>query len=333
MKKKRVTTVIVGFVIIFAVLAFFFLKKPTPPGKVEKLRMGVYAGPVSALAYVAQQQGFFKRHGIDLTIENYQTGRHAVEDLVAGKVDVATASEFILAILGFKSQDLRAIGTISGTSHIEVVARKDRGIRKPDDLRGKRIGVSKGTASEFFLDAFLSFNGIRLTEIVEIPLKPAEMVAALSEGKIDAASWIPPFIDEMKRNLAHNAISWSTQGGQDYYVLLITREELIKNGPHVINGLLKGVLEAEAFLKKNEKEARSIVERILNLDYEVVKGDWSKARFQVRLDQDLLTLMEDEARWAIRNKLVDSTRAPNYFTFLYLEGLEKIKPGAVSVIH
>ncbi len=56
----------------------------------------------------------------------------------------------------------------------------------------------------------------------------------------------------MKKNLAHNAISWPTQGGQDYYFLLMTREELIKTRPQVINGLLKGVLEAEVFVKKQE---------------------------------------------------------------------------------
>ena len=50
----------------------------------------------------------------------------------------------------------------------------------------------------------------------------------------------------------------------------------------------------------------------------------------VRLDQDLLTLMEDEERWAIRNKLVDAKKIPDYSVFLDLEGLRKIKPEAVG---
>ncbi len=210
--KARFLTILL-VLILFGVASLFFLKNLRSPEKIEKLRIGAYAGPISALVYVAQQQGFFKRHGLDLTIENYQTGALAVEDLVAGKVDVATAAEFVLALQGFKRQDLRTIGTVSASDNCEVIARRDRGIGKPDDLRGKRVGVSKGTGSEFFLNVFLSFNGIRPTQIVEVPLKPAEMVAALSEGRIDAASWVPPFTDEMNKKLAHNAISWSTQGG------------------------------------------------------------------------------------------------------------------------
>ena len=81
-----------------------------------------------------------------------------MNDLLADKVDVATATGFVLALQGFKRSDLRAIGTISSSDNVEVVARRDRGIKNPEDLRGKRIGVSKGTVNEFFLTAFLSLQ-------------------------------------------------------------------------------------------------------------------------------------------------------------------------------
>jgi NitT/TauT family transport system substrate-binding protein len=51
----------------------------------------------------------------------------------------------------------------------------------------------------------------------------------------------------------------------------------------------------------------------------------------VRLDQELLTLMEDEGRWAVRNKLAEAEKIPDYSTFLYAGGLKKIKPEAVGV--
>jgi NitT/TauT family transport system substrate-binding protein len=166
-----------------------------------------------------------------------------------------------------------------------------------------------------------------------VDLKPADLVAALSEGKIDAASCFPPFSDTMKKNLAGNAISWPIQGGQDYHLVLIVRDEFIKTRPLAVDGLLKGVIEAEDFLKKDEDGAQHIVGRALGLDHGSVANTWAKTRFRVRLDQSLLTLLEDEGRWAIRNKLVDGKKVPNYFNSLYLEGLNKIKPEAVGVIH
>ncbi len=332
MDNTRYQLLLLGSIILVG-LSLFSCGRPASPEKTEKVRIGVFADSVCALVYVAQQQGFFKRHGLDLTVENYQAGAYAVSDLQARKVDVATAAGFVLALKGFKANDLRAISTISSSDNVEVVARRDRGIEKPEDLRGKQIGMTKGTIAEFFLSTFLSFRGILPSEIRTVDFKPSEIVTALSEGKIDAACGFPPFTDTMKKVLAGNGVFWPAQGGQDYYFLLITREELTKTRPRVVSGLLEGVLEAEAFLRKHEKEAQSIVERTLGLDHNTVLNTWAKTHFRVRLDQALLTLMEDESRWAIQNKLVEAKKVPNYLPFLYLEGLGRLRPDAIGVVH
>jgi NitT/TauT family transport system substrate-binding protein len=136
----------------------------------------------------------------------------------------------------------------------------------------------------------------------------------------------------MRKNLSGNSVSWPIQGGQDYHLVLIVRDELIKTRPLAVTGLLKGVIEAEEFLRRNESEAQRIVERALSLDRKSVLSTWSKTRFRVRLDQSLLTLLEDEGRWAIRNQMVAGEKVPNYLNFLYLDGLGKIKPDVVTVI-
>ena len=318
---------------ILAALSLSSCTKPTVPEKAEKLRIAIYPDTVSALIYIAKEQGIFKRHGLDVSLEDYQTGVFAVNGLIAGKADAATATEFVLAIQGFKRQDLRVIAAISFSDSMEVVARRDRGIKNPEDLKGKIVGVPKTTIAEFFLNTFLSLRGIFPGEVRMADLKPADLVSGLTEGKIDAAACFPPFSDTMKKTLAQNAISWPIQGGQDYHLVLIIRDELIKNRPLAVTGLLKGVIETEDFLRKDEDGAQRVAERALGLDHESIARNWSKTRFRVRLDQSLLTLLEDEGRWAIRNKLVDGQKVPNYLNLLYLDGLEKLKPDAVTVIH
>jgi len=333
MKNKTRNRLLFARVILFATMIIASCAKSPLPEKAEKVRMGLRDSPVSALVYIARQQEGFKRHGVDLSIENYQAGAFAVNDLMAGKVDVITAAETVLALQGFKNGDLRTIASISSTNNTEVIARKDRGIAKPEDLRRKRIGVVKGNVTEFFLYAFLSFHGIPPGEIETVDIKPAEMAAAIVQGKIDAASCFPPFSDTIKNSLGRNGVSWSAQGGQDYYVLLLARAGWIKTHSHAVEGLLKGMLEAEELMKKDEAQAQAIVERALGVDHETVLNTWTKTQFAVRLDQSLLTLLEDEGRWAIRNRLVEGQKIPNYLNFLYVDGLSKIKPDAVSVIH
>jgi NitT/TauT family transport system substrate-binding protein len=328
---KKILKPLAVIIILLSVLCFLLLRKPPAPEKVEKVRIGLLPDSVSALLYIAQQQGLFERLGLDVEFENYQAGAFAVNDLLADKIDIATATEFVLAVQGFKREDLRAIGTISSSETIEVVARRDRGIAKPEDLKRKTIASSKGTATDFFLSTFLSFHNIHPEEVRTIDVKPSEVLTALSEGNIDGAVSFSPYSGAIKKKLSGKILSWPAQGGRDFYYLLITREDLVKTRPRVITGLLKAVLEAETFLKKHEREAQGIVTSILGVDQEALKSTWSKTRFRVRLDQDLLTLMEDEGRWAIRNKLVDAEKIPDYSAFLHPEGLRKIKPEAVGV--
>jgi ABC-type nitrate/sulfonate/bicarbonate transport system substrate-binding protein len=326
------SVMLASVVSLLAALSLSSCTKPSAPEKAEKVRIAIYPDTVSALIYIARDQGFFKRHGLDVSFEDYQTGVFAVNGLIAGKADAATATEFVLAIQGFQRQDLRGIAAVSFSDSMEVIARRDREIKNPEDLRGKIVGAPKNTIAEFFLNAFLSLKGVLPGEVRMVDLKPTDLVPALSEGKIDAASCFPPFSDTMKKNLARNAVSWPIQGGQDYHLVLIIRDELIKTRPLVVTSLLKGALDAGDFLGKNEGEAQSIVERALGLDHESVVKTWAKTRFRVRLDQALLTLIEDEGRWAIRNKMVAGPKVPNYLNFLYLDGLEKINPDLVTVI-
>ena len=52
----------------------------------------------------------------------------------------------------------------------------------------------------------------------------------------------------------------------------------------------------------------------------------------VSLEQQLLLTLEDEARWTISEGLADKKEVPNYLDFIYLEGLEAVKPEAVTIL-
>jgi NitT/TauT family transport system substrate-binding protein len=301
------------------------------PEKVEKIRIGLLPDSVCALLYIAGEQGFFKRNGLDVSLENYQAGVFAVNGLLEGKADAATATEFVLAIRGFKRQDLRVVAAISSSDSIEVVARNDRGIGKPADLKGKLVGDSRGTATSFYLSSFLSLNNIRSNAIRRIDIKPVEMAAALLDGKVDAAVSFSPHLDKIKKALGSKSISWPAQGGRDFYYLLITKEEFLKTHSGAMTRLLKALIEAEAFLKAHESKAQEAVMKALTIDRDALMSTWSKTRFRVSLDQALVTLMEDEGRWAIKNKLVNTVTIPDYSSILYPEGLRKIKSEAVGL--
>ena len=59
---------------------------------------------------------------------------------------------------------------------------------------------------------------------------------------------------------------------------------------------------------------------------------WPKNDFTTSLPQSLIVAMDDEARWRIANGLTFKIVVPNYLDYIYLDGLETLKPKAVTII-
>ncbi len=134
----------------------------------------------------------------------------------------------------------------------------------------------------------------------------------------------------MKIALGENAISWP--GGQDFYFVLLTKEDWIENNPAAAERLMKSLLEAEDYIKDNSEEAKEFVKDRFDYESDYMDYSWPKQEFTVVLEQAMLVAMEDQARWRIENGLTDETDVPNFLEFLYLNALEVTAPEAVTVI-
>jgi NitT/TauT family transport system substrate-binding protein len=336
MKIKKTLFVVIALA-VFGILAVTWSSRgPSKQytGPLEKIRLSAAVHPESsALIYVADERGFFRDHGLDVSIKDYEAGVLAMEDLVADEIDAATISEFVLVNQIFAGLDIKALCTTVRGTFLDFTGRKDRGIKKGTDLKGKKIGSVRGTSMDFFLEGYLNSQGIRIKDVQIVYLRPSEMVDAVLNGAIDGAVSFNPHSDKMEKSLRPNAVSWSVQRHQDSYKLLVAKPSFIKAHPFAVERLLKAMIDAEQYIETNEAGARRIVAERSKTDPSILPSVWQMSRFSVRLDQDILSLMEDEARWILRNKLTDKTRVPNYFDSIYLDGLEKVKPEAVTIIH
>jgi NitT/TauT family transport system substrate-binding protein len=304
----------------------------TYAGPAEKITFGVVSIEASSLFYIADALGMFKKNGIEVTVKEYPAGLLATEDLLKDKLDVVTASEFVVVTKHFLRNDLRILASIVRADTLEVIGRIDRGITEPVHLKGKRIAVTRDTGADFFLATFLSHQGIPAKEISFVNLPTPAIPEAIASGAVDAAMAWEPSVWKIKESLGTNAVSWPGQSGQSYYLLLLTRDDFLKNRPRAAERLLRGLIEAERYLADHPTRAQEIIARRLGYNPALLQSLWARCQFRVRLDQDLLTLMEDEARWSIhrRNR---TGGLPNYLDIIHLESLEKIKPEAVGIIH
>lgn len=333
-KKIIIFTVVILVVAIIGVV--WWQGRPTPApkyiGPVDKIVIG-NLGEYSILNLIAKDKGYFAENGLDAEIKDYQAGPPMIKDLLGGNLDVTVAGEFPGVSSMFTNSNLRILAETSKQKSTRIVVRKDKGINTPADLKGKKIGVTKKSAGELFLGRFLLFNNLTFSDVSVIDLSPLELTNQIIAGKIDAVAAYEPFPFQIENKLGANAISWSAQGDQDTYALLYSTDEFIKIHPQIIERYLQSLMQAEIFVKDHNAEAKDLVKNILHYDDSYMDYYTWKISNSLVLEQALLLTLEDEARFAIANKLTNQTKVPNYLNFIYFDALDKVKPEAVTIVH
>lgn len=327
-----------GVVILVAAAAGLYLWRgraiSASARPLESLTIATTAYPGTCPILVGQEKGYFENEGLRVAIQLYTTGRAAMDATLQGKASLGTSADLPIMFAGLENLPVLVVGTIStiDTDH-GIVARGDRGISAPENLKGKRIGVTLTTSGHFALDAFLNRYKLAPTDIVKVPLKPEDMTAAMAKGQIDAASTWEPHLDALRAQLGASAVSFSYEGVYESVYNLSGARNYVLSHPDTVKKVLRALVRAGRFCEESPVAAREITAQKIGADAAKLKDLWPIYRFRLTLDQSLLLALEDEARWAMKNKLTDRADMPNYLSQMYLDGLQTVTPAAITVIH
>ncbi len=290
-------------------------------------------GAVGALLFIALERGCFKDEGLDVTYQQQFSGKASLESVLEGKADFAMLGDTPLMHAALKREKIYVVVTITtAEENLAIIARRDRGIETPHDLRGKRIGAALGSNGEFFLDVFLTHHLISGEDVEVVHTKPEGMPDALTKGTLDAVSvWNPHNINS-QRALGDNGVTFTGKGIYTESVVLAARQDFVQANPETLRKFLRAIVRAEAFVRNNPEEAITVVANYIRIDKGLLNRLWSIYAYRVSLDQALIVTLEDKARWAIMKKLTDETQVPDYLNFIHIDALEAVKPEAVTII-
>ncbi len=298
----------------------------------QKVTIALVNQPQSTLIFVAMKKGYFSDEGLDVQPLLQSFGKAALQTMIEGKADFATSAETPIMFSILRGDSIFVVANIeTSTANDAVVARVDAGISKPADLKGKRIGFMPGTTIDFFLDSFLTAQGLTRQDITPVPLKPDELLDALLAKKADAvAAWNYP-LTQIKRQLGAQAVTFYDRQIYTEHFNIAAMQDFVRQNPQTVTALLRGLVRAQAFVDGHANEAQDIVAEAIKVEKDLVEEVWNVMNYQVRLDQSLTITLEDETRWAMKNKLTDQTVMPGYASFIYVDALKAVKPGAVRM--
>ncbi|MBL8512256.1 MAG: NrtA/SsuA/CpmA family ABC transporter substrate-binding protein [Betaproteobacteria bacterium] len=303
-----------------------------PPGPPEPLTLAYTLQPESALIHIALDRDYFKQEGLEIKPQQHSFGKAALQAVIEGKADLATAAETPIMLSILNGKPLAIISTIVTTGENNaVIGRRDSGINSAKDLKGKRIGYTAGTTGDFFLHALLNANGLAREQVTLINLKPDDMLAALQNGQISATStWNYP-LQHIKQTLGNNAIAFVDREVYTQTFNVVASPSYTKANPEAIKRFLRALLKAEKFLTENQAEAQAIKARVTQTELATVRALWSGFQHRVQLQPTLLFTLEDQARWAIKSQLTRQTEVPNYLDHIRADYLLALKPDVVRI--
>jgi NitT/TauT family transport system substrate-binding protein len=299
---------------------------------VESITIGRPFSDSGALIFTAEEQHLFTGNGIRLAQKTYDTGLVAIDGLLNNEIDFSGSAEYPVVVKAFENVSISIIGSFARTYNEYLVGRVDKGIRYEADLRGKRLGLPRGALPEFYLGRFLDLHGMTIRDVRLTNLTPKQAVAAIANGTVDAVVVWEPYVSQIKEHQTSGMVSWLVHSGQAQYAVLVGRNDWIRQHPELVKRVLNSLAQAEEYMVRHPTEAKAILKKRYQYDDAYVARIWPEHQFSLSLDQSLITAMEDEARWMIKNNLTHEKTVPDFMKYIYVDGLKAVKPEAVKII-
>jgi NitT/TauT family transport system substrate-binding protein len=174
----------------------------------EKSKVTIAVGGKNLLYYlpltIAEQLGYFKAEGLDVTIVDFAGGARALQAVVGGSADVVSGAFEHTINMQAKGQAFTAFA-LQGRAPQIVLGINPKtmpNFHGVADLKGRKIGVTApGSSTNVMANFILARAGIKPNEVSIIGVGASSgAVAALRAGQIDAISNLDPVITILQRS-------------------------------------------------------------------------------------------------------------------------------------
>jgi NitT/TauT family transport system substrate-binding protein len=174
----------------------------------EKPKVTLAVGGKNLLYYlpltIAEQLGYFKAEGLDVTIVDFAGGSKALQAVVGGSADVVSGAFEHTINMQFKGQPMRAF-VLQGAAPQIVLGVNPKTLpnfKTVADLKGKKVGVSApGSSTNVMVNFALAKVGLKPSDVSIVGVGTGNgAVAAMRSGQIDAMSNLDPVITLLQRS-------------------------------------------------------------------------------------------------------------------------------------
>jgi NitT/TauT family transport system substrate-binding protein len=212
---------------------------------------------------IAEQLGYFKAEGLDVTIVDFAGGAKALQAVVGGSADVVSGAFEHTINMQFKGQPMRAFVLQGATPQIVLgsTPRRMPNFKTIADLKGKKVGVSApGSSTNVMVNFLLAKAGLKPSDVSIVGVGTGSgAVAAMRSGQIDAMSNLDPVITLLQRSGDLKIISDTRIVPQNLKKCLVAPcplrclyapQRFLDKNPNTVQALTNAMVRADQWIQK-----------------------------------------------------------------------------------
>lgn len=178
----------------------------------------------------------FEKDGIKVTWVQSAGSNKALEFLNASSLDFGSTAGAAALIGKVNGNPIKSVYVYSRPEWTALVTRKDTGIAKVEDLKGKSIAVTRGTDPHIFLVRALAEVGLAEKDVTLVLLQHADGKLALQRGDVDAWAGLDPIMASAE--VENGDVLFHRKPENNSWGILNVREEFAKEHPEIVSRVI-----------------------------------------------------------------------------------------------
>ncbi len=260
---------------------------------------------LSSLKTKGSLEKAFATSGAKVTWTEFPAGPPMLEALNAGSIDFGYTGESPPIIAQATGVPVRYVGYDPwGPKAEAIVVKQDSPIQAIADLKGKKVGVAKGSNTHYLLISALESVNLKLDDIQIVFLKPADARAAFEQGNIDAWSIWDPYLAVAEEKAGARILVDATglAPNRGYY---LAAQAFVDKSPDALKLLLDEVTKESDWAKNNPAEVAKFLAPSLGIDAAVLEKAEKRREYGVLpLTEEVISKQQKIADTFERIKLI-----------------------------
>ena len=245
----------------------------------EAVRVGTPAGANFTFlpARIGTDRGAFKAEGLDVEVTDFGGGAKLQQAIIAGAIDVTVSAGTDLAFSAKGAPDM-AVAAMGNKPTLGIVVAYDSPLKKVDDLKGKKIGVTTvGSLTEWLMRRLIAQQGWPKDTVTIVPVGSdlQSQAALLTTGQIDGVVAPPAFGVQLELSKKARILLSGFDIGKDFLgEAIFATNSVIQSNPDSVRRFLKAWFANIAWMRAHKDETVELARRYTHYTPEVESKEY-----------------------------------------------------------